>query len=92
MGRFGADHEESDGQSHGDDGYAGKDRDGVAEHSKVWEMDEDENLPGTNHVGYANDDDDDDLEDGKMVGATSYGDRCFALASGLRFRLHCYIR
>ncbi|KAM0709147.1 hypothetical protein Q7P35_003183 [Cladosporium inversicolor] len=68
-GQSGARSEEGGTESYEDDGDAGEGGDEDGEKLKIWEMEEDE----------------DDLEDGKMVGALSYGDRHFAQASGLRF-------
>lgn len=68
-GQSGARSEEGGAESYEDDGDAGEGGDEDGEKSKIWEMEEDE----------------DDLEDGKMVSALSCGDRYFAQASGLRY-------
>lgn len=87
MGEFDPDHEEGGEQKHEDDGDAGLEGDEVSERSKISEADEDESLTETDHASYADDnnDDDDDPEYGKIAGALSYGDRYFAMSSGLRF-------
>lgn len=83
MGNFGSDHEEGGEQKHEDDGDAGQDGD---ERSNISEADEHERLLETDHTSYTDDNnDDDDPEYGKMAGALSYGDRYFAMSSGLRF-------
>lgn len=68
-GQFGADSEEGGTESHKSDGDADENGDEEGREIEIREIE----------------DDDDDFEDGKMVTATSYGDRCFARSSGLRF-------
>ena len=99
MGQFGPDQEESGTESHEENGdtlpTAGNDLSGQSradseecgreDHEGDGDADENGDEEGGKIENWDMEDDDDDLEDGKMVAATSYGDHCFARASGLRF-------
>lgn len=99
MGQFGPDQQESGAQSHEEDGdtpltasndlsgqpVADSEESGEQSHEADGGADEIEDKDGGQFkVWELEDDDDDDLEDGKMVAATSFGDQYFARASGPR--------